>query len=70
MKAHVGVDATYSLVHAVIGKADNVADVIQVHALLQDNETVVLGDTGYQGMEKQSENIGKIGGLAGGNKAL
>ena len=59
MKAHVGVDAASGLVHTVIGTAGNVADVTQAHALLHGGETVALGDAGYQGVEKRSENIGK-----------
>jgi len=59
MKAHVSVDAASGLVHTVIGTAGNVADVTQAHALLYGGETVVLGDAGYQGVEKRPENIGK-----------
>lgn len=59
MKAHVGVDATSGLVHTVIGTAGNVADVTQAHALLHGDETAVLGDAGYQDVEKRHENIGK-----------
>ena len=35
------------------------ADVTQAHALLHGGEKVVLGDAGYQGVGKRSENIGK-----------
>ena len=59
MKAHVGVDAASGLVHTVIGTAGNVADVTQAHALLHGDETAALGDAGYQGVEKRSENVGK-----------
>ena len=44
--------------HTVIGTAGNVADVTHAHAL-HGNETAALGDAGYQGVEKRSENIGK-----------
>lgn len=59
MKAHVGVGAASGLVYTVIGTAGNVADVTQAHALLHGEETVALGDAGYQGVEKRPENIGK-----------
>ena len=57
MKAHVGVDAASGLVHTVIGTDGNVADA--THALPHGDETTALGDAGYQGVEKRSENIGK-----------
>jgi IS5 family transposase len=59
MKAHVGVDAASGLVHTVIGTAGNVADVTQAHALLHGDETIVLADAGYQGVEKREENQDK-----------
>lgn len=59
MKAHVGVDAASGLVHTVIGTAGNVSDVTQAGALLHGNESVALGDAGYQGVEKRPENQGK-----------
>ena len=55
MKAHVGVDAGSGLVHTVVGTAANVADVAQAHALLHGEEKAVLGDAGYQGVEKRAE---------------
>jgi IS5 family transposase len=59
MKAHIGVDAASGLVHTVIGTAGNVSDVTQAGALLHGGETAALGDAGYQGVEKRTENIGK-----------
>ena len=59
MKAHVGVDAASGLVHTVVGTAGNVSDVTQAHALLHGDEIAALGDAGYQGVEKRTENIGK-----------
>jgi len=56
MKAHIGTDAESGLVHSVVGTAANVADVTQAHALLHGEETDVLGDAGYQGVEKRNEN--------------
>jgi IS5 family transposase len=57
MKAHIGVDAQSGLVHTVIGTAANVSDVTQAQALLHGDETVALGDAGYQGVEKRDENL-------------
>ena len=59
LKAHVGVDASSGLVHTVIGSAGNVADVTQAGALLHGDESAVLGDAGYQGVEKREENLDK-----------
>lgn len=55
MKAHIGVDAASGLVHTLVGTAANVADVSQTHALLHGEETDVLGDAGYLGVEKRAE---------------
>ena len=46
MKAHIGVDADYGLVHTVIGTAANVNDVTQGHGLLHGGETVAFADAG------------------------
>ena len=59
LKAHIGVDAASGLVHTIIGTAGNVSDVTQAHALLHGDEVAALGDAGYQGVEKQEENLGK-----------
>ena len=56
MKAHIGVDAESGLVHSVLGTAANVSDVSQAHALLDGDETQVVGDAAYQGVEKREEN--------------
>src|SRR5690625_14900 len=55
MKAHIGVDMM-GLVHTVIGTPANVNDVTQAHALLHGEEEMVLGDAGYQGVDKRPEN--------------
>ena len=59
LKAHIGVDATSGLTHTVIVTAGNVSDVTQAHALLHGDEQAALGDAGYQGVEKRSENQDK-----------
>lgn len=56
MKAHIGVDAQSGLVHSVIGTAGNISDVTQAHGLLHGQEVAVIGDAGYQGVEKREEN--------------
>ena len=55
MKAHIGVDADSGLVHTVVGTAANVNDVTQAHALVHGEETHVLADAGYQGVDKRAE---------------
>lgn len=60
MKAHIGADLDSGLVHSVIGTAGNVADVTQAGALLHGQEQAVLGDAGYQGVEKRPENKGRV----------
>ena len=57
MKAHIGVDAQSGLVHTLIGTAANVHDVTQTQALLHGDETDVLGDAGYQGVEKREAKL-------------
>ena len=56
MKAHIGVDLDSGLVHTVLTTPAHVNDVTQAHGLLRGQETVVLGDAGYQGVDKRPEN--------------
>ncbi|WP_234265107.1 IS5 family transposase [Hydrogenophaga sp. NFH-34] len=58
MKAHIGIDADSGLVHTVVGTAANVNDVTQAHALVHGEETNVLADAGYQGVDKREETQG------------
>ncbi|UJW83486.1 IS5 family transposase [Hydrogenophaga sp. SL48] len=58
MKAHIGVDADSGLVHTMVGTAANVNDVTQAHALVHGEETNVLADAGYQGVDKRAETQG------------
>ncbi len=58
MKAHIGVDAGSGLVHTVVGTSANVNDVTQAHALVHGEETDVLADAGYQGVDKRVETQG------------
>lgn len=57
LKAHIGVDVKSGLVHTMVATAANVADVTQAHALLHGDEVAVMGDAGYQGVEKREENL-------------
>ncbi|WP_019937292.1 IS5 family transposase [Bordetella sp. FB-8] len=59
MKAHIGVDLHTGLVHTVVGTPANVADVTQVDKLLHGQENLVLGDAGYQGVDKRAEHEGR-----------
>ena len=58
MKAHIGVDADFGLVHSVIGTAANVHDVTQGHGLLHGHEIVVFADAGFQGAAKRVQAVG------------
>ena len=59
MKAHIGVDAESGITHSLVTTSANVSDVTQAHALLHGKERVVIGDAGYQGVEKREENLGR-----------
>jgi len=59
MKAHIGVDVASGLTHTLATTAANEHDVTMAHALLHGEEKIALGDSGYQGVEKRSENQGK-----------
>jgi IS5 family transposase len=55
MKAHIGVDAAYGLVHTVRGTSGNVNDVVEGNSLLHGQETEAYADTGYQGVHKRPD---------------
>ena len=55
MKAHIGADVGFGLVHTVRGTAGHVADVSEGNALLHGQESVAFGDAGYQGIEKRPD---------------
>ena len=50
------VASTMVPLRTVIGTPANVNDVTQAHALLHGEEEMVLGDAGYQGVDKRPEN--------------
>lgn len=49
MKAHVGVDSKYKIVHSAVVTAANVSDAAVLPELLHGEETRVWGDGAYQG---------------------
>jgi IS5 family transposase len=49
MKAHVGVDKKYKLIHAVVASGANVRDCVLPPELLHGRETHVWGDCAYTG---------------------
>lgn len=55
MKAHIGVDTGFGLVHSMRGTAGNVADISEGNTLLHGSESVVFADAGYQGIEKRPD---------------
>ncbi|RCW76673.1 DDE family transposase [Pseudorhodoferax soli] len=55
MKAHIGVDADFGLVHTVRGTAASVGDVVEANTLLHGEETEAWGDAGYQGANKRPD---------------
>ena len=55
LKGHIGADAASGLVHSVHVTAANESDVAHAHELLHGQETVVLADSGYTGVDKREE---------------
>jgi len=55
MKAHIGVDAGTGYTHTVEVTAANDHDVTVASDLIRDDDEVVYGDSGYQGIEKREE---------------
>ncbi len=55
MKAHIGVDAGSGYTHTVKATAANEHDVTKAHELIREDDEVVYGDSGYQGIEKRKE---------------
>jgi transposase, IS5 family len=55
MKAHIGADAEFGLVHTVKGTAANVADIACASELLHGEEKTAYGDAGYTGVEQRPE---------------
>jgi len=48
------------IVHSLITTPANVSDVTQAHDLLHGEETMALGDAGYQGVEKRAPTGSKV----------
>jgi IS5 family transposase len=55
MKAHIGADVESGLVHTVRGTSGNVNDVVEGSSLLHGEETLTVGDAGYQGIVKRAD---------------
>ena len=55
MKAHIGVDDTFGVVHSYSITAANVHDICEADKLLHGEEKMVFGDAGYQGVDKRKE---------------
>jgi IS5 family transposase len=59
MKAHIGVDAVSGMVHSVEATAANVADIEVAAKLIREDDEVLYGDNGYQGLENRPEMKGE-----------
>jgi IS5 family transposase len=55
MRPHIGADADSGLVHSAATTVANAQDVTQMHALLHGEETDVVSDSRYQGVNKREE---------------
>jgi len=55
MKAHIGVDAGSGYTHTVGVTAANEHDVTKASDLIREDDEVVYGDSGYQGIDKREE---------------
>jgi IS5 family transposase len=60
MKAHIGVDAAYGLVHTVRGTSGNVNDVVEGNSLLHGQETDAYADAGHLGVDKRPDATLKV----------
>jgi len=58
MKAHIGVDAGTGYIHSVTATGANVHDLDEIVNLVRDDDEVVYGDAGYQGVQKRSDITG------------
>ncbi|TPE45102.1 IS5 family transposase, partial [Maribrevibacterium harenarium] len=55
LKAHIGVDAKRGLIHSFTTTSANDHDLNQLPELVYGNESFVLADSGYRGVEKRTE---------------
>ena len=58
LKAHIGVDADSGLVHTVVATPANVHDLAVAGSLLNGDEAVVHGDSGYRGIARWCDTPG------------
>ncbi len=59
MTVHMGLDKDSGLIHSVVTTAANEYDLIPAAELLDGDEQVVYGDTGYQGLAKRAETVSR-----------
>ena len=55
MKCHIGVDAGSGYVHSMEVTAANVHDITVASKLIREDDNVIYGDSGYQGLGKRPE---------------
>ena len=55
MKVHAGVDAGTGYVHTITGTPANVNDIVESSNLIREDDEVVYGDSGYQGIQNRPE---------------
>ena len=55
MKVHAGVDAGTGYVHTIAGTPANVNDIVESSNLIREDDEVVYGDSGYQGIQNRPE---------------
>jgi IS5 family transposase len=61
MKAHIGVDAGSGYVHTVTATGANVHDITEAHNLIREDDKVLYGDAGYEGISKRAEIVADAG---------
>ena len=59
MKAHIGADVITGVVHDFVTTPANTHDITVVDELLHGDETLVIADAGYRGVDKREEHTDK-----------
>lgn len=59
MKMHIGVDDVYGLIHTLKTTSANVHDITMSSELLHGQETTIIGDAGYLGIEDREDHQGR-----------
>lgn len=55
MKMHIGVDDVFGLIHSIKTTSANIHDIVMGKGLLHGEESHVIGDAGYLGIDKRDE---------------